>query len=395
MRALAFVGLIVAALAIGARPAAAQHGRMGLIDARPGETPPVVQLYTFGRGALIFEKFGHTALCLDYNEPERETACFNYGVTDFTIPGATLTWRFIRGKQVFFVEPIPLSGMMRFYKHEDRTIWRQSLPLTPEQARAAEAKLLGDLDPKKGSYIYDHFVDNCTTRLRDIIDTASGGKLKVDTERRFPLTLRQMGRRGLAELPPLIAFADFALGRYLDQRPTVWQAMFHPFVLRDEVEAAFGAKPELLYERRGPPIPEDGPTDRPYAILIGLVLMLPLLASRLTGRFERAALAIAAIPTGVLGLVLWTVAIISTIPTLRWNEALLLYLPLDLALPFLGAARRETYARVRLGMVIVVSLLCAVGLFKQPLWIPIAIAFALHGLTSFELGGLLRRRAAA
>ncbi len=395
MRALAFVGLIIATLAVAARPAAAQHGRMGLVEARPGDTPPVVQLYTFGRGALIFEKFGHTALCLDYNEPERETVCFNYGVTDFTIPGATLTWRFIRGKQVFFVEPIPLSGMMAFYKREDRTIWRQSLPLSPEQARAAEAKLLGDLDPKKGSYIYDHFVDNCTTRLRDIIDNASGGKLKVDSDRRFPLTLRQMGRRGLAELPPLIAFADFALGRYLDQRPTVWQAMFHPFVLRDEVEAAFGAKPELLYQRRGPPIPEDGPTDRPYALLIGLVLMLPLLAARLTGRFERAALAIGAIPAGLLGVVLWTVAIISTIPTVRWNEALFLYLPLDLALPFLGAARRERYARVRLGMVVVVSLLCAVGLFKQPLWIPIAIAFALHGLASFELGGQLRRRAAA
>jgi hypothetical protein len=107
MRALAFVGLIIATLAVAARPAAAQHGRMGLVEARPGDTPPVVQLYTFGRGALIFEKFGHTALCLDYNEPERETVCFNYGVTDFTIPGATLTWRFIRGKQVFFVEADP------------------------------------------------------------------------------------------------------------------------------------------------------------------------------------------------------------------------------------------------------------------------------------------------
>ena len=106
MRALAILGLIVLALTVGARPAAAQHGRMGLVEARPGDTPPVVQLYTFGRGALIFEKFGHTALCLDYNEPERETVCFNYGVTDFTIPGATLTWRFIRGKQVFFVEPV-------------------------------------------------------------------------------------------------------------------------------------------------------------------------------------------------------------------------------------------------------------------------------------------------
>lgn len=387
--------LAVALVVLGASGAAAQPGRMGLVDARPGDTPPTVELYTFGRGELIFEKFGHTALCLDYAEPERETTCFNYGVTDFTIPGATLTWRFIRGKQVFFVEPIPLSGMMRFYKHEDRTIWRQSLPLTPEQARAAEAKLLGDLDPKKGSYIYDHFVDNCTTRLRDIIDAGSGGKLKVDSGGAFPLTFRQMGRRGLAELPPLIAFADFALGRYLDQRPTVWLAMFHPFVLRDEVAARFDAPAELLYERRGPPIPEDGPTDRGWALLIGLGLMAPLALARWRGRFERAAIAIGAIPAGLLGLLLWTLAIISTIPSVRWNEALLLYLPFDLALPFLGAARRQRYARVRLGMVVVVSLARAVGLFHQPLWIPIAIAFALHGLIAADVPALLGRKPAA
>ncbi len=391
--------VVAAALAVvvavaGLGPAAAQVGRMGLIEATPGETPPTVELYTFGRGALIFEKFGHTALCLDYQEPGRETACFNYGVTDFTIPGATLTWRFIRGQQVFFVEAIPLRGMLRFYQREDRTIWRQRLPLTPEQARAVEATLLADLDPKRGSYIYDHFVDNCTTRLRDIIDQGSGGKLKVDSGRRFPQTLREMGRRGLAELPPLIAFADFALGRYLDHRPTIWEAMYHPFVLRDEVAARFGVPADVIYQRRGPPIPDDGPTGRPWALAIGLLLVLPLAVARVTGRFERAALAVAAIPAGLLGVVLWTVAIVSTIPTVRWNEALLLYLPLDLALPFLGPARRQLYARVRLGMVIVVSLLRAVGLFLQPLWIPIVIAFALHGLIAADVRGWLGRRAA-
>ncbi|MEZ4399051.1 MAG: DUF4105 domain-containing protein [Kofleriaceae bacterium] len=385
------VAIVAAVVVLGASPAQAQHGRMGLIDATPGITAPKVQLYTFGRGALIFEKFGHTALCLDYNEVSRETACFNYGVTDFTAGGAALTWRFIRGKQVFFVEAIPLSGMLRFYKAEDRTIWRQTLPLTEAQARAVEAKLLSDLDPKNGSYIYDHFVDNCTTRLRDIIDTGSGGVLKRDSGAAFPLTLRDMGRRGMAELPPLIAFGDFAVGRYIDHHPTLWGAMFHPFVLRDEVAARFGVPAEVIYERQGPPIPDDGPTGRVWSLLIGLALLAPLAAARLTGRFERGALAIAAVPAGLLGLVIWIVAIISTIPSLRWNEALLLYLPLDLALPFLGAVKRRQYARVRLGMVVLVSLLRAVGLFMQPLWIPIALAFGLHGLVAFDV----RRTAAA
>jgi hypothetical protein len=379
----------LAALVLGvvalAAPAHAQRNRMGRIDARPGATAPVVQLFTFGRGDVIFEKFGHTAICLDYDEPERETTCFNYGVTDFTLPPATLTWRFIRGKQVFFVEPIPLSGMMRFYQHEDRTIWRQSIPLDEQQARAAEKVLLEDLDPKRGSYIYDHFVDNCTTRLRDIIDNAAGGVLKRGAAgRTYPLTLREMGRRGLAEFPAP-ALADFTLGRYLDQRPSMWQAMYHPYVLRDEVEKHFGVAPELLYERKRPPLPEDGPTGRPWALLIGLIIALPLIAARATGRFERAALAFTSIPLALMGVVLWTVAIISSIPTLRWNEALLLYVPFDAALPFLGEQRRRQYARVRLGFIVGVSLLRAVGLFRQPLWIPIVIAFVIFSAIAVDL----------
>jgi hypothetical protein len=372
---------LVAVLVGGARDAHAQKGRMGEVwNLAPAATPPVIDLYTFGRGELIFEKFGHTALCIDYNEEGRETVCFNYGVTDFTMGGAALTWNFIRGKQKFFVEPIPLSGMVSFYRHEDRSIWVQALPLPPDQARAIEAKLLFDIKPENRFYIYDHFADNCTTRLRDIIDVATDGRLKVDTNREFPLTFRDMGMRGLAELPPLIAFGDFAVGRELDKHITLWQAMFHPYILRDHVEAVFGVPPTLIYERRGPPIPESGPTDRGWSLLIGLLFALPLVVSRFTGRYERAAVALATIPLTLVGLIIWTAAIISTIPGLRWNEAVFLYVPFDIVMPFLSRLRLQQYARLRLGMVVVVSLVRAVGIFIQPLWIPIVIAFVIFAL---------------
>ena len=113
LRALSLSLVLVLALAAGARGAAAQVGRMGDVDVlAPGETPPTIVLITIGRGALIFEKFGHTALCLDYAEAGRETICFNYGTTDFTMPPFTLTWNFIRGVQKFFVEPVPLAASM-------------------------------------------------------------------------------------------------------------------------------------------------------------------------------------------------------------------------------------------------------------------------------------------
>lgn len=388
---------VVLALAGASRVAHAQQGRMGEVwNLEPGATAPVIELYTFGRGELIFEKFGHTALCINYNEDGRETVCFNYGVTDFTMDGATLTWQFIRGKQKFYVEPVPLGGMVSFYRHEDRTIWRQALPLPPDQARAIEAKLLFDIKPENRFYIYDHFADNCTTRLRDIVDGATNGRLKEDTGRTFPLTFRQMGRRGLAELPPLIAFGDFTVGRALDEKITLWQAMFHPYVLRDHVEAVFDVAPVVIYERRGPPIPEDGPTNRGWSLLIGLSFALPLLVWKLTGRFERTTVAIVTVPLTLMGLIIWSAAIISTIPGLRWNEAIFLYVPFDVVLPFLGAVRRQKYARVRLGMFVVGSFLAAVGVFLQPLWVPIVIGYVLFGLIAFELPNPpLARRARA
>ncbi len=383
----ALAGLAVIAALVGAvTPAHAQRNRMGEVaTVEPGATPPLIQLVTFGRGELIFEKFGHTALCLDFREPGRDTVCFNYGVTEFGTGGGALIWNFIRGRQQFWVEPVPLSGMFAFYRREDRTIWVQDLPFSPEQARAVEAKLLHDLAPENRYYYYDHFTDNCTTRLRDIVDQAAGGTLRANSDGPYTSTFRQMGRRGLAELPPIIALGDFAVGRTLDVYPTMYEAMFHPYILMDEVEKRMGVAPTLVYERKGPPIPDDGPTGRGWALAIGLLLAAPLLITKVLGRGERAAVAFITIPLTLMGLLIWGMAVLSTIPGFRWNEAVFLYVPFDAVLPFLGEHRRRQYARVRLAMVLGVSLLRGVGLFLQPLWIPIVVGFVIFGLIGFGL----------
>ena len=51
-----------------------------------------------------------------------------------------------------------------------------------------------------------------------------------------------------------------------------------------------------------------------------------------------------------------------------------MFVPFDVALPFLGAAQRRRYAAVRVAGLALVSLACATGLFAQPLWVPIATA---------------------
>lgn len=423
-RALVALALVLAAGVAHAQPAHLLSDELetGRVEA---EAPTIVVL-TFGMGDRIFEKFGHAAICLRYHDPMRIPVCFNYGVTDFA-EGPGMIWHFLRGEQQFWVEPTSLGSMMSFYVAEDRDIWEQVLELPEAQRRAIEDKLWSDVAPANRMYIYDHFFDNCTTRIRDMIDVATGGALRAGREGAYPLTFRQIGHRGLAEFPPLIVLTDFVMGRQVDDRPTAWQAMFHPDIFREALETKLHAPPRLLYKRASAGFAASGPTGRLPMLAVMLLFALPLAYARARTRplriavaavfamalaetvialepalgvwitvgiaalftaavafaRGRAAVIVAALPLVGWGLLVWALVIISSIVGVRWNEVVFVLMPLDVVLPFLGAERLRRYARVRVIGLVLVSLLCAIGIFHQPLWIPILTAFVPLGLLAF------------
>jgi hypothetical protein len=371
--------------------AAAGTARAQPAHLAPGEVPsgalepepPVIELLTFGIGARIFEKFGHAAICLRYHQPEHPEICFNYGVTNFNTSGSAgpvMVWKFLRGEQKFWVEPTTLTAMLAFYRGEDRDIWRQTLPITGAAARAIETQLWSDIREENRYYDYDHFHDNCATRLRDLIDRATGGALAPDRGVRHGRTLREIGRRGLAGMPLLLVTSDLITGRELDQHPTVWQAMFHPEILRSEVALRLRAPPELIYRRHGPPFPTLGKSGRLHFLALVVALAVPLFIAHAVRRHQTAALWVVCGGLALLGAVVWSVAIISPIPALRWNEAVFVVMPIDLALPLLSPAWQRRYARIRLGLLGVVAVLGLIGVFHQPLWVAI-LAVALPMVT--------------
>ena len=380
-RWLALLAVVFAGATAQAQPSAVDAD--GVMRLR-GEEPPEVIVLTFGVGPVVFEKFGHAALCLRYKSTGLEPLCFNYGVTDFN-EGSIMIWHFLRTEQKFKVDGEAWSSMLRFYRYEDRDIWMQQLELQPEQARKIEAKLFYDIQEAHRYYYYDHFFDNCTTRLRDMIDDAVGGKLREGTDAPYPMTFRQLGRRGMAEFPPLIAIADYVLGRQLDDTPTLWESMFHPDMLRQQLEVRLGVKPRQLYKRRGIDFPTDGSTARLPMFAIALLFGLPLLVATWRRRFHKAALIWSTVFLTFWGVVIWSLVIISSIKGVRWNEAVFVMVPFDVALPFLGPDKRRSYARVRVAILLVVSALCAIGVFHQPLWIPILSAIVPLSIIGFDL----------
>lgn len=348
-------------------------------SAQPSLTPPsdaVVELYTFETGEILFQRFGHAAICL---RRDLRSACFNYGVTNFDDP-VGLAWGFLRTKQAFWVEAVDLNWLLQVYAAADRTIWRQTLPLSAQGVAQVVARLSHDVKPENREYYYDHFFDNCTTVLRDMIDDASAGALRRGVTGNHALTFRQFGQRGLAEFPALLAITDFVVGRTLDRHATNWEAMFHPDELRLQVERVLGAKAVVVNARRGAGVPTTGPGWRGWMLLVAVLFALPLGLARYANvwrrrpRWARAAELWAWLPLAFWSILIWTAVIVSSIPGLRWNEAVVLFVPLDLLLPWMPTPRRATYARIRLLMVIAASLMCALGVFRQPLWVPIVTA---------------------
>ncbi len=353
---------------------------------------PVIELATMGVGSLIWERHGHIALCVRYDNP-REDACYNYGVGDFHDP-VKMGWGFFRGANSFWVAREPYGEMIgprSIYQWTDRTIWVQPLPLTPEQKTKIIAKLDDDVLEEHKYYAYDHFWDNCTTRVRDILDDATGGALSSMTDPPDDKTYRDLARDGFFGMPgsriPLL-ITDVAMGRVTDRVPTYWERMFLPQYLREAVAKKFGIAPIVVYERHGDrsivdrQLCSDGsivtkgdectpvtPSGRVWLAVIMLLITAPAWLTRKFNVFPRVGLWFAVLPEVLIGSIFTFLALISPLPYVRWNETCLVWFPLDILLvAFLSKANRKKYARGRVAMLGLMAILMIFNILKAPLF---------------------------
>ncbi len=275
------IAALVAGLILAAAPLAAQSP---FIDIAPPDEPGSelrVWLITIGPGEAVWERFGHNAIRVANVDTGRDVS-YNWGIFDFDQPG--FIPRFLKGEMLYMTAPFQSGPMLEAYAGMGRDVVMQELALTPGQRVALAEYADWNALPQNRDYRYDYFRDNCSTRVRDLLDRALDGALS----RRFQeepsgSSWRWQIRRLTGDDPLLYTGMDVLLGTPGDRPISVWEEMFVPMTLRDAVrqvsvpDGAGGERPLVLSEKQAVPAtypaePEAPPSWLPWYLLLGLAL---------------------------------------------------------------------------------------------------------------------------
>jgi hypothetical protein len=185
-----------------------------------------LKIAVMGPGDELYFWWGHIALVVE-DSLSGEDRFYDYGL--FSFENDHFFLNFATGRLLYSCGVSPAERNYQVYRRTNRDITLYTLDLPPakreEVWRFAETNVL----PENRDYYYHHFKDNCSTRIRDIIDLATGGQFKErfgQAPGRF--TLRQHVRRHTWFSPFSDWILNFWMGQDIDTPITVWEEMFLP-----------------------------------------------------------------------------------------------------------------------------------------------------------------------
>lgn len=222
--------LLAGALLVAAHSA---FGQQGQPEAPAGAPAYRAALVTYGPGPIYWQRFGHNAIWLQ--EPARGLDhVFNFGFFDFNQESFLL--RFVQGRMLYFAAMLPAADEEAYYRRENRSIRVQTLNLDPAQYARLRDFLLFSVQPENRNYLYDYYLDNCSTRIRDALDIALDGALAEQFRPQPGLeTFRDHTRRSTVAEYWYYLGLEVVLGMPVDRPIDRWEEMFMPAVLADSL----------------------------------------------------------------------------------------------------------------------------------------------------------------
>ncbi len=304
------------------------------------------EIYVFGPGPSIEEWWGHIGLRVQDTRRNAE-AIYNWGMFAFD---EKFLVNFATGRLRFWVESQPTRPSMSFYRRQGRHIEVLSLNLAPEQKNHLLQLIAENLRPENREYTYEYFRDNCSTRIRDLLDIVTGGAIgNAAKSEPGVATYRDHVSRVSYNNLGMNLLMSFLLGPTVDALPSRWTDMFLPnelirYLAHSNINTGPNNSPlapslRVLEEGR---IPENShgikyaPWDLILGFLVGIIaLSLAMLSTRhpQTGRRILAFWSgFFALLIGIPGTVLFYFCTLTEHTYTYWNENILFANPLTLAL---------------------------------------------------------------
>ena len=195
-----------------------------------------VYLITCGPGTETYSVYGHNALLVRIGSANKETV-YNWGIFDFDTPN--FTWKFAKGRLDYFLGTEPLNRFLQYYMLEKRYVWAQKINLEPSEITKLTLLINENLKPENISYRYDFFYDDCSTRIRDLLEKSIGSKLLYPPEvKEDKTTFRKMVGKHQAPYPWYKFGVDLIMGSPGDKEAKVRDRMFLPADLQSELSKA-------------------------------------------------------------------------------------------------------------------------------------------------------------
>ncbi|MDR2478255.1 MAG: DUF4105 domain-containing protein [Treponema sp.] len=299
------MGLMLSLAAAGTLTAQIQQGR--------GEDL-TLKIAVMGPGDELYFWWGHIALVIE-DAHTGQSRFYDYGL--FSFKSDHFFSNFALGRLLYSCGASPASSNIAVYVNTNRDVVLYTLDLPPEKREEVRDFAERNILPENRDYFYHHFKDNCSTRIRDIIDLAVDGQFKQQfgsAPGRY--TLRQHVRRHTWFSPFADWILNFLMGQDIDTPVTIWEEMFLPaevgtriagfwYTGSDGVSRQLAARTETVYKAYNRPPVLDVPRrqwPRELAFSLALALLLGLLFT-LQAKKPAAGQVLLGISHSILGLV--------------------------------------------------------------------------------------------
>lgn len=193
-----------------------------------------ISLLTCGQGDQLYSTFGHSAIRV-HDPVLTYDVVYNWGTFDTSTSFFYL--KFMRGKLPYYLSVASFDNFLREYKYYERSVVEQVLNLTNDQKRALVTILQENSREENKFYAYDFFYDNCSTRIRDVVDNSVGNIIQWE-KNETNLTWRDQLHESLVAKPWSEFGIDLVIGSKADVMVDAEKQMFLPKFLFDYFDSA-------------------------------------------------------------------------------------------------------------------------------------------------------------